>query len=174
MSVRPLVAGHHPRSWPRAGVTVACVAVLSALLCGRAAAQLIPIKTVPVAEGDQFSFFPSANLGMAGVSIALPDTLLDPFSNPAKASRLRGAHFFGSPSFYSVSSNAGSGRTLPLGGFAQRGSAYAGFALALQELSPPRRDGFAIFVDPSANPVGPPFPETPQSHTNQYAVAMVG
>src|SRR5687768_8332633 len=139
MSARPLVAGRTLRP----GATAVYAAVLTALLCGPAAAQLIPIKTVPVAEGDQFGFFPSANLGMAGVSIALNDTLLDPFSNPAKASRLRGTHFFGSPSFYSVSSSAGSGRTLPLGGFAQRGSSYAGVVLALQEVSGARRDEFA-------------------------------
>jgi hypothetical protein len=180
MSARPLVAGRDARSWLRAGAAAACVAVLSPLLCGTAVAQLIPIKTVPVAEGDQFGFFPSANLGMAGVSIALNDTLLDPFSNPAKASRLRGTHFFGSPSFYSVSSNAGSGRTLPLGGFAQRGSSYAGVVLALQEVSGARRDQFApppiaffgdatIAVEPATQ-----FPSTPRTRTNQYALAMLG
>jgi hypothetical protein len=178
MSARPLVAGRHACSWLRAGATAACVAVFSPLLSGTAAAQLISIKTVPVAEGDQFGFFPSANLGMAGVSIALNDTLLDPFSNPAKAARLRGTHFFGSPSFYSVSSNAGSGRTLPLGGFTQRGSSYAGFTLALQEVSGPRRDDFApppvgVFEGRALSSV-PEFPTTPRTRTNQYAVAMLG
>jgi hypothetical protein len=179
MSACALIAGRHARSWLRAGAVAACVAVLSPLARGPAAAQLISIKTVPVAEGDQFGFFPSANLGMAGVSIALNDTLLDPFSNPAKAARLRGTYFFGSPSFYSVSSNAGSGRTLPLGGFAQRGSSYAGFALALQEVSAARRDAFAppiVAVDDRAlttNSVAE-FPTTPRTRTNQYAVAMLG
>ncbi len=177
MSAHPLVAGRHGRSWLHAGVTAVCVAVFSPLVCGTAAAQLIPVKTVPVAEGDQFGFFPSANLGMAGVSIALNDTLLDPFSNPAKASRLRGTHFFGSPSFYSVSSNAGSGRTLPLGGFAQRGSFYSGIVLALQEVSAARRDGFGgpIIFDANST-IGRPqqFPSTPRTRTNQYALAMVG
>jgi hypothetical protein len=177
MSARALIAGRHARSWLRAGAVAACVAVLSPIARGPAAAQLISIKTVPVAEGDQFGFFPSANLGMAGVSIALADTLLDPFSNPAKAARLRGTYFFGSPSFYSVSSNAGSGRTLPLGGFAQRGSSYAGFALALQEVSGPRRDPLAPpsigFLESPASTV-PVFPTTPRTRTNQYAVAMLG
>ncbi|MDQ3949214.1 MAG: hypothetical protein M3282_02620 [Gemmatimonadota bacterium] len=180
MSARPLVAGRHARSWLHAGATAACVAVFSSLLCGTAAAQLISIKTVPVAEGDQFAFLPSANLGMAGVSIALNDTLLDPFSNPAKAARLRGTHFFGSPSFYSVSSNAGSGRTLPLGGFTRRGSSYAGFALALQEVSGPRRSEFGnptppvISVDDRVFTSVAEFPTTPRTRTNQYAVAMLG
>jgi hypothetical protein len=181
MSAPPLVAGRDERSWLRAGVTTACVAVLSSLLCGTAAAQLIAIKTVPVAEGDQFGFFPSANLGMAGVSIALHDTLLDPFSNPATASRLRGTHVFGSPSFYSVSSNAGSGRTLPLGSFAQRGNSYAGIVLAVQEVSAARREfggPFFAVTDPGLSstigPPAPPFPNTPRTRTNQYALAMVG
>jgi hypothetical protein len=158
----------------RVGAIAAFVAVLSLLPCGGAAAQLISIKTVPVAEGDQFGFFPSANLGMAGVSIALSDTLLDPFANPAKASRLRGTYFFGSPSFYSVSSNAGSGRTLPLGAFAHRGSSFGGVALAVQEVSGPRREfGFesVLSVDPLT---GAELPTTPQTRTNQYAVAMLG
>jgi hypothetical protein len=180
MSARPLVAGRDGRSWLRAGAATACVAMLSALLCGPAAAQLISIKTVPVAEGDQFSFFPSTNLGMAGVSIALDDTLLDPFGNPARAARWRGTHVFGSPSFYSVSSNAGSGRTLPLGSFTRRGSSYAGLVLAIQEVSGARDDlGPVVFADfaPGASsiaPPPPPFPSTPRTRTNQYAHALVG
>src|SRR5437868_9922845 len=76
-------------------------------------AQLISIKTVPIAQGDQFEIFPSQNLAMGGVSIAVPDTLLDPFRNPAKGARLAVApRFFGSPTFYGVSSGAGGGRTL--------------------------------------------------------------
>ena len=177
MSARALVAGL-PRSALHAGATAACVASLSSLVCGPAAAQLISIKTVPVAEGDQFGFLPSMNLGMAGVSIALADTLLDPFGNPAKASRLHKTYAFGAPSFYSVSSNAGSGRTLPLGGFAQRGSSFAGFALALQEVSGPRRDEVSppiAFADASSVSVATTaFPSTPRTRTNQYAVAMLG
>lgn len=182
MSARPLVAGRDGRSWLRAGAASACAALLSALLCGPAGAQLISIKTVPVAEGDQFSFFPSTNLGMAGVSIALDDTLLDPFGNPAKAARWRGTHVFGSPSFYSVSSNAGSGRTLPLGSFTRRGSSYAGLVLAIQEVSGARRNEFGpIFAidaiggqTPSSLAAPPPFPNTPRTRTNQYAHALVG
>ena len=50
-------------------------------------AQLISIKTVPVASGDQFLIFPSQKLGMGNVSIAVDDHLLDPFHNPAKGIR---------------------------------------------------------------------------------------
>src|SRR5437773_401166 len=83
-------------------------------LAGPAAAQLISIKTVPIAQGDQFEIFPSNNLGMGSVSIALADTLLDAFLNPAKGARLGAARFFGAPTAYGISQGAGGGRTLPL------------------------------------------------------------
>ena len=54
-----------------------------------ALAQLISLKTVPIATGNQFRIFPSQNLGMGGVSIAVNDPLLDPFVNPAKGSRIK-------------------------------------------------------------------------------------
>ena len=98
-------------------------ASLLALPATPLAAQLIQIKTLPIADGDQWRFFPSANQGMGGVSIALRDSLLDPFDNPAKGARLSDRTkgiFFGSPTAYSVSQNAGGGMTLPLGGI--RGS----------------------------------------------------
>src|SRR3954469_17641918 len=71
-------------------------------------AQLIQVKTLPIADGDQWRFFPSANIGLGGLSIALRDSLLDPFENPATGARIderRGGIFFGSPTVYSVSKN---------------------------------------------------------------------
>jgi hypothetical protein len=162
----------------RARALATAAAVCSVLLCETAAAQLIPIKTVPVADGDQFGFFPSSNLGMAGVSIALDDTLRDPFDNPAKGARLRGTHVFGSPSFYSVSNKAGSGQTLPLGGFVRRGSSFAGAVLALQEISDARRDQvvppIAFAGALTTVSLAPPLPPSPQTHTNRYAFATLG
>ena len=86
-----------------------------------AAAQTIPIKTVPVAEGGQFLLFPSQNLGMGGVAIALDDPLLDPFVNPAKAINTEGIRFASAPVYYGFTEGngmpeTGSGRTLPVGG----------------------------------------------------------
>src|SRR6059058_3996753 len=72
-------------------MTVPGALALSALFLMTAptlGAQLISIKTVPIAQGDQFNLFPSLNQGMGGVAIGLPDTLLDPFRNPAKGGRL--------------------------------------------------------------------------------------
>src|SRR5205823_3086800 len=94
-------------------MTVPGALALSALFLMTAptlGAQLISIKTVPIAQGDQFNLFPSLNQGMGGVAIGLPDTLLDPFRNPAKGGRLSIARFFGSPMVYGVSNNAGGGR----------------------------------------------------------------
>ena len=43
---------------------------------GPASAQLISIKSVPVATGDQFLLYPSDNLALGGTSIALGNSLL--------------------------------------------------------------------------------------------------
>ena len=51
--------------------------------------QLVTPKTVPIHQDEQFSIFPSLRAGMAGVGIALDDTLSDPFVNPAKTARVR-------------------------------------------------------------------------------------
>src|SRR5438046_9111519 len=82
-------------------------------LAGPAAAQLISIKTVPIAQGDQFEIFPSNNLGLGSVSIALADTLLDAFLNPAQGARLGAARSFGPPTACGIYLGAGGGRTLP-------------------------------------------------------------
>ena len=151
---------------PRAATRLLRVTLLLVALPAVSAAQLISIKTVPVAQADQFAFFPSQNHGMAGVSIALPDTLADPFSNPAKGARLRGARFFGSPTFYSVSHDAGSGRTIPLTALASSGTWFGGASLALQEVDAARR------FDQGFSPPG--FTPGKRSHNNRFAFAMVG
>ena len=61
----------------------ATLVALALLLPATAPGQLIPIKTVPIAQADQFDLFPSRNLAMGGVSIAIDDPWLDPFVNPA-------------------------------------------------------------------------------------------
>src|SRR4029079_13733254 len=79
----------------------------------------------------------SANTGLGGLTIALRDSLADPFDNPSKGARLserRKGLFFGSPTAYTLSKSAGGVRTLPLGGIARSGSTFGGFAVAMQEL----------------------------------------
>jgi hypothetical protein len=157
--------------------------LLAALWAGAraASAQLIAIKTVPIAQGDQFQIFPSANLGMGSLSIALADSLLDPFINPALGARVRTPRFLSAPSVYGISDGAGGGRTLPLGAVGGRGPWFGGFALALQQIDPSRPPGSGnnVLTPVAALPVrrpGLPSPPTPQAtaHGNQYAFAMVG
>src|SRR5256885_13956824 len=132
-----------------------------------ARAQLISIKTVPVAQGDQFDIFPSQHQGMGGPSIALADTLLDPFRNPAKGARLAVPRLFASPTFYGISKETGGGRTLPLATFAQRGTWYGGPSLAGPAVDPRPTPPFppATFPPPPAllfHPTPPPPPPPPQ------------
>jgi len=140
-----------------------------------ASAQLISIKTVPVAQADQFAIFPSRNAGMGGVSIAVADPLLDAFVNPAKGSRLGAPYLYGSPGLYSVSSNTGGGRTLPLAAAARAGTWFGGLALALQEVDAARRTNPPVILDNRFLDVVPPSVTLDgRSHGNQYALAMVG
>lgn len=180
MATRGLAAPRRARTWLHGGLRVAYLCSLALALAPAARAQLISIRTVPVAQGDQFEIFPSNNLGMGGVSIAVADTLLDPFLNPAKGSRLGTARFFGSPTVYSVSNETGGGRTLPLGALMRSGSWYGGFSLALQEVEASRRNVFPpVFLPgPRLDLIAPP--EVPnlgpdeRTHGNTFAFAMLG
>jgi hypothetical protein len=111
--------------------TLTCVAAPNV-----AAAQVIAPRTVPVLIGQQFDILPSDRAGMAGVTIALDDTLIDPFVNPAKASRVRNAFFSIAPFFYNSSNTDGGGRTFPVSGVGRLGqSSWSGAGLfALQQL----------------------------------------
>ena len=152
--------------------------VVTALLAtaSTASAQLISIRTVPVSQSHQFDIFPSRTVGMGGVSIAVKDSLLDPWVNPALAVRAGSTRFFGTPSTYSVSQNAGAGRTLPVGALGRLQSWYAGVFAALQEVDMSDRQ---FLVPPpcavcltSAAAIDIPTPE--RSHGNTYVHALVG
>jgi hypothetical protein len=152
--------------------------VLAATLAGRAHPQLISIKTVPLAQGDQFDILPSQAAGMAGVSIALADSLLDPFVNPALGARYAGTRVFSSPTFFSFSGVAGGGRTFPLGAMTRGESWFGSVALAFQEVDPSveRRQFPSPLVepfvpDPTVDLV-PTFRRAPRD--NRYAFATVG
>src|SRR5688572_11721727 len=87
MTTRTLGAPGHAVSWRQARAG-ACWIAFVAVHAGSAAlnaahGQLIAVKTAPIANGGQFAFLPSANLGLGGLSIALADSALDPFMNPA-------------------------------------------------------------------------------------------
>ena len=91
------------------------VALLASLATAPAAAQLVTPRTVPVMQDEQFEIYPSSRPGLAGISIAIDDTLADPFTNPAKATRLKGFTLSTAPYSHSISGNRGGGRTLPIG-----------------------------------------------------------
>ena len=147
-----------------------------------AAAQTIPIKTVPVAEGGQFLLFPSQNLGMGGVALALDDPLLDPFVNPAKAVNTDGLRFASAPVYYGFTEGngmpeTGSGRTLPVGAVMRQGNVFGGAAIAWQELVVPQPQGgfaradFTTFADVTSDVI---VEEGALSRDNVYLYGMTG
>ncbi|NGP75003.1 hypothetical protein G3570_00040 [Balneolaceae bacterium YR4-1] len=114
--------------------------IIFALLVGmlipiRAGAQLINLKTAPVATGDQFLVHPAVNIGMGNVSIAQDDTLGDTFINPATAVRVKGTKVFMLPAFYRISNGNGSAKTLTLGGLTSSGNWFGGVGIAIQDMS---------------------------------------
>ncbi len=143
-----------------------------------ATAQVIPIKTVPVASGDQFLLFPSRHLAMGSVGLALADTLGDPFGNPATGGRLGESLFFGSPTFYSISQSNGSARTLPLGALFTSGPWFGGGSLALQEVEGAQRNQIWRWIAPGPtwDWSGPPPWESlsERSARNLYAFGLLG
>jgi len=173
------------RSWfsLRSHVHAPAVALLACALAATTPlrAQLIQVKTLPIADGDQWRLFPSANQGIGDLSIALPDSLHDPFENPAKGSRLsersRGL-FFGSPTFYSVSSHAGGGATFPVGGILRRGSTFGGLALAMQEIDNPGTRSSNVIFPPTAlvttADAAPLAPQATPSRQNRFAFGTIG
>jgi hypothetical protein len=145
---------------------------------GPASAQIIPIRTVPLARGDQFFLFPSNNLGMGGVSLALADSLLDPFRNPAMGVQVSGAQLFVSPVAYSSSRQAGGGRTLPVSILGRAGSWFGGVSAAIQQVD--NSGTINSFPEPLALPRGGVIANTvdgtgsSSSHGNAYAFGSIG
>jgi hypothetical protein len=98
-----------------------------------AQAQLVTPKTVPVFQDEQFDIYPSSRPGLAGVSIALDDTLGDPFTNPAKTIRARGLVITTAPYSHGISGSRGGGRTLPIGFIGSNGTWAGAFLGAIQQ-----------------------------------------
>ncbi len=123
-------------------------------------AQGIHIRTVPVIAANQSEFYLSLARGMGNLSIAFDDPLGDPFVNPAKASRIREATIFSSPTRNSWSNENGrplftasgsskylgtSMNSIPFGGFFQMGKMYAGGLVAYQGYSSKRSTPVAVW-----------------------------
>lgn len=135
----------------------AILLALSLGLPGRAESQLLSPRTVPVHQGQQFEIFPSVQAGMGGASIALDDTLLDPFRNPAAARRVRHPTFDLTRYGHDVSEDRGGGSTLPVTALAPLGRWTIGGQYARQRLNLPRLR----------------WPEPAGISVNEYATAVV-
>lgn len=153
-----------------AGVRIVVALGMLPVIVPPASGQIISLKTVPVAAGDQFALFPSATSGMGGVTIAIDDPLLDSFINPGHGGRLSGGVVFTSPSFFDVTGDNGSGRALPLGALYGRGRWFGGLALSLQELETADRrlGGFQPFD------LQPAVRLSDASAGNTYAFGLLG
>lgn len=150
---------------------------LSLALASRGSAQIIPIRSIPLAQGDQFSLFPSANSSMGGVSLALADSLLDPFRNPAMGARVRAARLFSAPTVYDISKSTGRGRTLPLAVVGRSGRWFGGVLEAVQEVdfSGQIPSQFVVFAPPVPGPFIPSSAATgDRSHGNAYLFGSLG
>lgn len=108
---------------------------LTMIAASPASGQLITPRTVPVFQGEQFGIYPASLPGM-DVSIALQDTLADPWSNPAKMSRLQYGSIQVMP--FTHRGTAGGGRSLPVSILRSGERLSGGALLSLQEVE--RRD----------------------------------
>ena len=115
-------------------LSVAALVASAAVAVAPTAAQVIPLRTVPVASGEQFLMLPSATMGMGGVALAVDDTLADAWTNPAKGALVSETAFLGSPTYYGISSNGGGGRTFPIAALGAGSTLFGGGALALQQI----------------------------------------
>lgn len=105
-------------------------------------AQLIPIRTVPVASGDQFRLLPSESMSMGGVHMAVDDSLADPWKNPALGHRTSISTFMGSPTFYGISQGGGGGRSFPVSALVAGSRWFGGASLAFQQIENRNQDNF--------------------------------
>ena len=155
-----------PRSCLGRVLVLAYAAAAVAAVPAPLGAQLISVKTVPVAAGNQFMIFPSDNAGLGGLSIAVHDRSLDPFVSPGKGARIRGGWLAGAPGFYHITGDNGGARTLPLSAAAAGSRWFGGGAVAFQELDVGRANGFGFG--------GSDSPLSASRATNVYVSAFGG
>ncbi|MCB9058730.1 MAG: hypothetical protein H6627_09195 [Calditrichae bacterium] len=130
-------------------------------------AQFISVKSLPVATGDQFLLYPSKNISMGGVNIALADEWLDAYRNPANGFNILSNSIFLQPTFYNISSNLGGARSIPLNLFLKTSGLFFMAGGAFQQLEA------ANISNPDwaqTAPLGP----TDRYSDNKYLYAGVG
>ncbi|NQT64506.1 MAG: hypothetical protein HQ556_16205 [Candidatus Marinimicrobia bacterium] len=116
-------------------VSLSTISLLIILLVNSVSAQLISLKTIPVATGDQFLIFPSQNLSMGGVHIGLKDSLLDHWVNPAFGAAVKGMQVSSSPVYYRIGNGYGSARSMPLAVTWNKGIWFGGASFTLQAMN---------------------------------------
>lgn len=115
-------------------VVAAALLAAGPAFAGEAAAQLIQIRTVPVATGDQFLTTPSANFGIAGLTYAVDDSIADGWSNPAKGALLSESSLLSAPAYYGISDGGGAGLTFPITGLIRGENWFGGVTAAMQDI----------------------------------------
>jgi hypothetical protein len=127
-------------------------------------AQYVSVKSLPVAAGDQFILYPSANLAMGNVNIAMADKWSDPFTNPALAgvSDKSGMEVFVQPTSYFLTNSLGGARTLPLSFFGSYANFFGTLSVSYQQM------------ESSLNNNSGFVPETEKIKNNQYAYVSAG
>ncbi len=143
--------------------------VNATLTAAAGSAQIIPIRTVPVASGDQFLMLPSSTLAMGGVRVAVDDSVGAGWTNPAQGVMAAETLLFSSPTFYSISGDEGGGRTFPVGGVLAGARWFAGAALSLQQIDNPSPQHVAW-----SQSFGGPQRLTDESARNLYASGYIG
>jgi hypothetical protein len=107
---------------------------------------------------------------MGGVSLALDDSLADPWSNPAKGVFISEPALMSAPTFYGISEHRGAGRTFPVAAFFRGEAWFGGAALALQQIE--NDDGEAFWIRPQWD--GPANRLSDASARNLYVQGFVG
>lgn len=123
----------------------------------RADAQLLSPRTVPVQQGQQFEIFPSARAGSSVAALAVEDTLLGPFRNPATASRAQRPTFDITRYGHDVNRDRGGGSTMSIAALMPSGAWSFGGQYAHQRLELARLR----------------WPEPIERRVNQYASGLV-
>lgn len=136
--------------------------------------QLISVRSVPVAAAEQFLLTPSQNLGMGSVSIAVPDPSLDPFINPAKGARIRGAYLFSSPVFSSITEENGGIRSLPFGALVGSQTWFGGLNLAVQKHNERNNRGARSIIRPDDIWRNTGIILADENKNNTYAAGLIG
>lgn len=162
------------RSLVRTLALVTAAVAVPLLSPNSATAQLIPVKSVPVAAGDQFLLLPSDALAMGGLTLALDDPLADGWSNPAKGVLLTETRMLASPTLYRISGHNGGGSSFPLATLVRGERWFGAVAFALQQVRDEAQDGPVPLALDLWIP-GVPQPRlSDQSARNLYAQAFVG